>query len=72
MCGEAEDTSRLSPAKDDNGAAHRFICRTLPILDCVDYIMKESGKAKDSLTALFYIMKTTSSVCGSRKLYANI
>ena len=36
-CGEAEDAGGLTPAKDNNEAAHYFIRRTLPIFDCVDY-----------------------------------
>ena len=37
VCGEAENAGGLSPAKDDNEAARRFLRRTLPIPGCVDY-----------------------------------
>ena len=39
VCGEAKDAGGLSPAKDDNAAVRYFIRRTLPILDCVDYMI---------------------------------
>ena len=37
-CSEAEDAGGLTPAKDNNEAAHYFIRQTLPIFDCVDYM----------------------------------
>ena len=40
--GKAEDAGGLSPAKDDNAAVHYFIRRTLPILDRVDYRVRET------------------------------
>ena len=39
-CSEAEDAGGLAPAKDGNEAARHFIRRTLPILNCVDYIRR--------------------------------
>lgn len=44
--GEAEDTGGLTPAKDGNGVPLYFIRRTLPILDCVDYMVEGRTSAR--------------------------
>ena len=52
VCGEAEDAGGLSPVKDDNEVTRHFIRRTLPILNCVDYI-SPAGDLQDVLDRNF-------------------